>query len=101
MKVTDRIDGPTPAARGGAEATPGRSHGAAAQDAAALDEVRVSQLARALARLITVPSGSVADMLRAQRVEPLRDAVARGAYRVDAEATARSFLREVVSDLAG
>lgn len=101
MKVTDRIEGATPAASGGVEANAGRSRSVTLQDGTALDEVRVSQLARALARLITVPSEGVAEMLRTERIEPLREAVARGTYRVDAQATARNFLREVVSDPTG
>ncbi|MCW5893729.1 MAG: flagellar biosynthesis anti-sigma factor FlgM [bacterium] len=62
------------------------------------DSVEVSPAARALARL--VEGGEIdAAPVRPEKVEPLKAAVAGGTYRVDAEATARAFLREVLGDL--
>jgi|GEM_PF-6331301 len=102
MKVSDRSDGLGPLLQGiGEKVEASRPGGSSVPLAAAQDdEVRVSQVARALARLIAVSSPLGSDPIRVERVEPLRTAVARGEYRVDLEATARSFLREVASDLA-
>jgi anti-sigma28 factor (negative regulator of flagellin synthesis) len=66
------------------------------------DSVRVSQVARALARLVD-HGGALAEGLTTIRpdvVDPLRDAVARGDYQVDFEGTARKLLREILGDLA-
>ena len=66
------------------------------------DSVRVSQVARALARLVD-HGGALADGLttvRPEVVDPLRDAVAKGDYQVDFEGTARKLLREILGDLA-
>lgn len=100
MKVGDRKQVPNPAL--GGIATPGEAGAAGSPPpapASAEDQVRVSQAARALARLITQVEGEEPD-IRTEKVEPLRAAVARGEYRVDVQATARKFLREVLGDLA-
>lgn len=62
------------------------------------DSVEVSAAARTLARLVEggeIDTGQV----RPEKVDPLRAAVDGGTYTVDAEATARAFLREVLGDL--
>jgi len=101
MKVGDRKDGLNPALEGiGGSADPARANGPLIGPGPSQDEVRVSQVARALARLIAGIDGEALAAVRAERVEPLRAAVARGEYRVDLQATARSFLREVLGDLA-
>jgi flagellar biosynthesis anti-sigma factor FlgM len=78
---------------------PATSNGPLLAPAPSEDQVRVSQVARALARLIA--HGDDAELaVRPDKVEPLKAAVARGEYRVDLQATARKFLREVIGDLA-
>ena len=60
------------------------------------DSVEVSAAARTLARLA---GGEIdAAQVRPEKVDPLRAAVDGGTYTVDAEATARAFLREVLGD---
>lgn len=100
MKVNERKPVHDPRVGG----LPGTAGAAGRADDAAegtTDSVRVSQVARALARLVD-HGGQLAEGLQATRpevVDPLREAVASGAYRVDAEGTARKLLREILGDL--
>ncbi len=95
MKVRDRNELPTPGLGGlsGGQNAPATGPGDAEQEGSR-DSVRVSDVARALARLVDHGGELTAafDDVRADKVGPLRDAIAAGTYTVDPEATARLFL---------
>ena len=99
MKVGDRkgVPSPTLGGVGSPPADPAREAPPILGSEPSEDQVRVSQVARALARLIAKVEGE--PDVRTEVVEPLKAAVARGEYRVDLQATARGFLREVLGDL--
>lgn len=104
MKVNDRKTIQDPRA-GGLPGTVDAAPAGRADEASegSSDSVRVSQVARALARLVD-HGGALAEGLttvRPEVVDPLRDAVAKGEYRIDFEGTARKLLREILGDLAG
>ncbi len=102
MKVNERKTVQDPRV-GGLPGTVDTTPAGRADDATeSKDSVRVSQVARALARLVD-HGGTLADGLttvRSEVVDPLRDAVAKGDYQVDFEGTARKLLREILGDLA-
>lgn len=103
MKINERKSVQDPRVGGlpgTVDTTPATSAGDAAETSG--DSIRVSQVARALARLVD-HGGKLAEGLhtvRADRVDPLRDAVTSGSYQVDVESTARKLLGEILGDLA-
>jgi len=64
------------------------------------DAVRVSEFARALAKLIGKVDLDAPDPARAAQVSILRNAVASGRYQPDLHDVARKLLAEVVAELA-
>ena len=95
MKVRNRNELPTPGLGGLSGGHNAPTAGSAdAEQEGNRDSVRVSEVARALARLVD-HNGQLAaafDEVRADKVGPLREALAQGTYSVDPEATARLFL---------
>ena len=71
-----------------------RAHGAEAT----ADEIRVSDVARALARLLGRVDDTVPDPARAAHLEILRNAVATGRYQPDLREVARKLLSEVAAE---
>jgi flagellar biosynthesis anti-sigma factor FlgM len=103
MKVNERKQVQDPRV-GGLPGTVDTTPAGRADDAneASSDSVRVSQVARALARLVD-HGGALAEGLttvRPEVVDPLREAVSKGEYQVDFEGTARKLLREILGDLS-
>lgn len=104
MKIHERSTGVQDPRLGtvGGTVEPGGT-GAAAPDGAteAGDSVQLSDAARVLARL----AGHVATVgdgvreVRQDRVQALQQAIASGQYRVDPDAVARGFLRDVLGQL--
>jgi flagellar biosynthesis anti-sigma factor FlgM len=63
------------------------------------DEIELSDVARALARLLGRVDDTTPDPARAAQVEILRNAVATGRYQPDLQAVARQLLSEVAAEL--
>jgi flagellar biosynthesis anti-sigma factor FlgM len=106
MKIGDRNGIPGARVDGAPLATPTpppAKTGSRPESAPSGDEVEVSDAAKTLARLATHRQAVTAgiDSVREDRVAALRDAVAKGQYRPDAEAVARSFLAETFGSLIG
>jgi anti-sigma28 factor (negative regulator of flagellin synthesis) len=62
------------------------------------DEIQVSDVARALARLLGRVDDTSPDPARAAQVEILRNAVATGRYQPDLRDVARKLLAEVAAE---
>src|SRR5262245_38749557 len=62
------------------------------------DEIQVSDVARALARLIGRIDDTSSDPARAAQLEILRNAVATGRYQPDLQDVARKLLAEVAAE---
>jgi flagellar biosynthesis anti-sigma factor FlgM len=106
MKISDRSNGVQDSRLGGVGGAlePGGGRPAGPDDpAGTTDSVDVSAAARSLARL----AGHVATVVdgvrgvRQDRVQALRQAVESGQYRVDPDAVAQNFLRDVLGQLVG
>ena len=74
----------------------GRSLGTVTQ--AGADEIQVSDVARALARLLGRVDDTSPDPARAAQLEILRNAVATGRYQPDLQDVARKLLAEVAAE---
>jgi flagellar biosynthesis anti-sigma factor FlgM len=106
MKIHERGAGVQDPRLGGVGGTlePGGT-GATAPDGTTdgTDSVQLSDAARVLARLAGHVSTVVDGVgeVRQDRVQALRQSIETGQYRVDPDAVARGFLRDVVGQLVG
>ena len=101
MKINER-NGVTDPLLGGVTGETGQVAGGAPQAASPsppADSIRVSEMARTLAKLME-KGGVAADLgtVRPERVGPLREAIESGRYRVDLQAVAQKFLEQVVGE---
>lgn len=105
MKISDRSNGVQDSRLGGVGGAlePGGSPPAGQDEVPAADSVNVSDAARVLARLaghVAMVAEGVREV-RQDRVQALGRAVESGQYRVDPDAVAHGFLRDVLSQLVG